>query len=215
MVEKFAPKGEMSERELISAASLLAPDSQWISQKRFYYDSLNKRRFYKVDCVSLATKIVIEYDGPKHYTDVWKNQRDNDRRSFFEQQGFTFFRWPYYCQLTKAVADYFFGEHEDEKYQQCISQIYGVKSEELILACGFHTTKNTPSNFTYLGVDRFISELSLLPLIVKAQVAESLRRYCRDEGSQNLVIGQDPRMHKLLEFQGSRTDLCAFYKRQF
>ena len=209
----MAPTGEMNERALVEVASLLSPEADWISQKRFYYDATNKKRFYRVDCVALDAKIVIEYEGPNHYCDVWKNQRDDHRRSFFESEGFTFHRWPYFCQLTRSVAAHFFGHHQEDAYFRCISNVYGVENESEILACGFHNTKNTPSNFTYLGTDRFLTELSELPIVVKTQVAESLRRYCRDEQDTNLVIGKDQRVHELLEFRGLTSDIEAFYAR--
>lgn len=210
---KMIPTGEMSENTLIDVASLLRPEFGWISQKRFHYDPSNKRRFYKVDCVALEAKVVIEYEGPNHYCDVWKSQRDDKRLLFFKSQGFTFLRWPYFCQLTRDVATYFFGDYKEDAYLECIASVYGVKSDNNILACGFHTTENTPSNYTYLGVNRFITELSELPIVVKTQVAESLRRYCRDAKDLDLVIGKDPRIHKLLEFEGLHKDLQAFYKR--
>ena len=207
------PTGEMNEKALVDVASLLSPQAEWISQKRFYYDPSNKRRFYKVDCVSLDAKIVIEYEGPNHYCDVWKSQRDDERRAFFESQNFTFLRWPYFCQLTKTVAEHFFGNHKEAAYFECISSVYGVNDETQILACGFHATKNTPSNFTYLGINRFLEELAELPIVVKTQVAECLRRYCRDEKDANLVIGKDDRLHELLKFKGLSRDLEAFYQR--
>lgn len=208
------PSGEMTERMLLTVASELAPQFEWISQKRFQYDPSNKRRFYKVDCVSLDAKVVIEYEGPNHYCDVWKSQRDDQRQKFFVSQGFKFLRWPYFCQLTKAVVLHFFGRFDECAYLNCISAVYGVEDEKRILACGFHTTRNTPSNYTYLGINRFIEELSALPVVVKTQVAESLRRYCRDEKDPDLVLGQDHRLHDLIKFEGLHNDRQAFYARK-
>lgn len=207
------PTGEMSEKALIEVASVLLPSFEWISQKRFYYDPSNKRRFYKVDCVTLDARIVFEYEGPNHYCDVWKSQRDDERLLFFESQGFTFLRWPYFCQLSRDVANHFFGDYDEDAYLECLVRVYGVESEKHILASGFHTTENTPSNYTHLGVNRFIAELSELPIVVKSQVAESLRRYCRDTEDANLVVGIDPRVRALLDFEGSAGDLTAFYTR--
>ncbi len=210
---KKALLGEMSEKSLISVASKISNSGNWKTQKRFYYEPKNKRKFYKVDCVSLELKTVIEYEGPQHYCDVWRHQRDDDRKKYFEENGFKFLRWPYYCQLTQSVADFYFGPHESKTYINCISDIYGVGSEQSILACGFHTTLNTPSNYTYLGIERFLEELSQLPIVVKTQVAESLRLYCRDVQDPRLVVGRDPRLLDLLNFEGSENDLKAFYSR--
>jgi hypothetical protein len=210
----ISPKGEMNEAVLVDVASILMPDFHWESQKRFNYDPSNRRKYYQADCVSIDAKVVIEYEGPNHYCDVWKNRRDNERLSFFEFQGFTFLRWPYYCQLTRALAKHFFGECDDNAYLNCISHVYGVDHAERILACGFHNTRNTPSNYTYLGIERFLAELSEFPVVVKTQVAESLRRYCRAEHCVEIVIGKDRRLLDLLKFEGSPQDLKAFYHRQ-
>ena len=65
-----------------------------------------------------------------------------------------------------------------------------------------------------MGVDRFIEELEALPLVVKSQVAESLRRYCRDMNDPELVLGRDKRLHQLLSFKRPLQELVALYLRQ-
>lgn len=212
-MSKIIPTGEMNERNLVKIASVLRPNNIWEAQQRFYYDKTNKRRYYQVDCVSYDAKIVIEYEGPDHYTDVWKSLRDDARKQFFLAEGFSFLRWPYYCQLTLAVSKYFFGSISKTAYLEAIYEVYGVKSEDSILACGFHTTTNTPSNFTYLGVQRFLDEVSYLPEVVGDQVAESLRRYCRDVGNVALVLGTDERLLLLLDRDPKSANIGAYYSR--
>jgi len=208
------PTGEMSEKNLVKVASILRPDNKWDSQQRFYYDKSNKRRYYQVDCISYDGKIVIEYEGPSHYIDVWKSLRDDARKKFFIAAGYTFFRWPYYLQLTRSVAEHYFGPIDEKLYSDAIRSTYGVASEGSILACGFHTTKNTPSNFTYLGVERFLRELNELPEIVGKQVSESLRRYSRDVGDSNLVLGTDERVHALISKVDTSKHVSGFYERK-
>lgn len=213
-MSEIIPTGEMSEQNLVNVASILRPNNQWESQQRFYYDKSNKRRYYKVDCISYDGKIVIEYEGPNHYIDVWKALRDDARQQFFITAGYSFFRWPYYLQLTKSVAEYYFGPIDGQLYSEAIQETYGVSSEDSILACGFHSTKNTPSNFTYLGVERFLSELRKLPKIVGEQVSESLRRYSRDVGDKNLVLGTDERVHALISELDTSKNFSGFYARK-
>jgi len=208
------PTGEMSEKNLVKVASILRPTNKWESQQRFYYDKSNKRRYYKVDCISYDGKIVIEYEGPNHYIDVWKSLRDDARKQYFISAGYTFFRWPYYLQLTKSVAEHYFGPIDDQLYSDAIQETYGVSSEDSILACGFHSTKNTPSNYTYLGVERFLRELNELPEIVCEQVSESLRRYSRDVGDKNLVLGTDERVQALISEIDTRKHVSGFYERK-
>lgn len=206
-------QNQMTEAALVKVAALLRPEYEWRSQVKFHYDDTNKRRFYKVDCVSLDGKIVIEYEGPDHYCHIWKSLRDDHRRQYFINNGFQFKRWPYYCQLNKDTAFYFFGEFNDENYEACLIKIFNVNSEDMMLASGFHLTENTPSNFTFLGLDRFISELNQLPIIVKTQVAETLRRYCADIQDSSFVLGTDSRVKDLLLFKGAARHLNSYYLR--
>ena len=64
------PTGEMTEMNLLVVARMFWPNGAWESQKRFYYDPDNRRKFYKVDCHSDTMKIIWEYEGPDHYEDV-------------------------------------------------------------------------------------------------------------------------------------------------
>ena len=93
-------------------------------------------------------------------------------------KGIKLFRWPYYFQLTKDVARYFFPNHyTNEKYQQAIKIVYGASKESEILAPGLHGSKFTPANFTSLGIKRFINDLSNAPISLRSQVIHSFHLY--------------------------------------
>ena len=77
------PEGEMTEK-IFNNNQNIWPNGDWGSQKRFYYDPNNKRRFYKVDCFSDKMKIIWEYEGPDHYENVWKLRRDEERAQYFK-----------------------------------------------------------------------------------------------------------------------------------
>ena len=208
------PTGEMTEMNLLVVARIFWPHGAWESQKRFYYDPDNRRKFYKVDCFSDAMKIIWEYEGPDHYEDVWKLKRDSERQSFFEDAGYQFLRWPYYLQLTKDVALHFFGDaYSEKKYQKSIETVYGVTDYNFVLAPGLHKSKNTPANYVPRGVRRFFEELGSLPTSVTAQVAESLRRYIADVDDKYLVIGEQPEFEGLLTAIDQEASGRVFYSR--
>ncbi len=102
------PKSEMSEKNLIEMVKIFLPKSNWVAQKRFYYDETNRKKYYQVDCFSEKLGIVWEYEGPNHYNDVWKLKRDIERQNYFVNKGYIFHRWPYWLQLTKDIAKHFF-----------------------------------------------------------------------------------------------------------
>ncbi len=215
MNKEIVPKGEMTEKNLYKTAKIFSPEGEWESQVRYYYDPSNKRKFYLVDCCSKLKRIVFEYEGPQHYENVWKLKRDEERALYFNDIGYKFLRWPYYCQLTRDVAKYFFSsDYSEEKYLKAIEIVYGVREEKYILSPGLHQSKNTPANFVARGVRRFFNELNSFPHSVKSQVAESLRRYMNEIDDEYLVIGEGKEFRELLETPISKKDLDIFFHRK-
>ena len=208
------PTGEMTEANLLIVASIFWPEGEWDKQKRFYYDPVNRRKFYKVDCYSETMKMIWEYEGPDHYENVWKLKRDTERQSYFEAAGYRFLRWPYYLQLTRDVARHYFGDaYSDKKNLEAIATVYGVADQNSVLSPGLHTSKNTPANFVPRGVRRFFQELNSLPDSVAAQVAESLRRYIAELDDRYLVIGEQPEFEELLKVQDQEACGRVYYSR--
>ncbi|MDC0531400.1 DUF559 domain-containing protein [Alphaproteobacteria bacterium] len=209
------PQGEMTEKNLLIIAQIFWHDGDWSSQKRYQYDPENKRRFYQTDCASEKMKIIWEYEGPAHYENVWKLKRDDEREKYFTENGYKFIRWPYYLQLTKDVAKYFFGKaFSEDKYFKAIKEVYKVDKPEFILSPGFHQSKNTPANYVANGVRRFMKELDELPSSAKAQLAEGLRRYIEDVGDKYLVIGEQKEFEELLKTPITKNELNIYYHRK-
>ena len=203
--EKSKPIGEMLERNLIGVLQIFYPNAIWETQKRFAYDPDNKRKFYQVDVISVGHKIVWEYDGPNHFNDTWKFQRDIDRDIYFNNLGYKVKRWPYFCQLTRDIAKNFFGkDFSEEKYLSAISYIYGVESENEILAPGWHKTKFTPGSWIEKGVDRLISDLEEMPESFKHQLAFALKIYIEKIGDPFLIIGSHNKLHRLVKIKINR-----------
>ena len=138
----FQPIGEMNEANLLVASEIFWPTGDWLTQKRFYYDETNKIKFYKVDAYSNLKNTVWEYEGPNHYNDVWKIRRDEERKSYFLENGFTFIRWPYYLQLTEDVAKFIFkSDFTSDKYHR-YKVIYGASFQMGVLASHTHLQKH-------------------------------------------------------------------------
>ena len=214
-IEEIKPMGEMTEKNLLKTVSIFWPEGNWQAQVRFNYDPCNKRKYYLVDCCSVEKKIVFEYEGPDHYENVWKLRRDEQRAEYFFQKGYSFLRWPYYCQLTKDVAKHFFKESFNEnKYTDAIKTVYRVTEEQYVLSPGIHTSKNTPANYVARGVSRFFDELNSFPRSVKAQVAETLRRYIQGVDDPYLIVGEGDVFQSLLKTPISKKELDVYFHRK-
>lgn len=209
------PTGEMTEKMLESVVAIFWPDDVWNAQRKFNYDPSNRRKYYKVDILSETRNLVWEYEGPDHYNNVWKLRRDEQRRDYFEGLGMTFLRWPYYCQLTRDIARYFFKEdYSEERYLKAIRLVYGVDTESGILAPGFHTTKHTPANFVAGGERRFLRELDEFPLSLKHQVVHSLKLYLQAVDDPYLVITETDAMRQLVGSSVDSASLNCYYARE-
>ena len=124
-------------------------------------------------------------------------------------------RWPYYLQLTEDVARFIFEvDFTSEKYSDAIDIVYGATSQGGVLSPGLHTSKNTPANFVGPGVTRFFQELEGYPSSVRAQIAETLRRYIRDVGDKSLVVGDELEFKGLLNDEISVSELRVFFHRE-
>ena len=64
--------GQMTEKNLRLVAEISWPDYIWDSQREFKYDPTNKRKYYKIDCLSETRNVVWEYEGPDYYSNAWK-----------------------------------------------------------------------------------------------------------------------------------------------
>ena len=131
-----------------------------------------------------------------------------------EKEGYTFHRWPYYCQLTRDVVKYFFKDaFTEKKYLKALKDIYKCDDEKDILGPGFHSTQNTPANFSQAGSNRFIEEIDALPYSLKIQVINSLKLYVKAYDS-HLVIPDTQDYNSLLKIKCPSKYLNYFYRRK-
>ena len=140
--------------------------------------SEHKLNRFRLDIYFPNDRIAIEYDGPDHYDKVANHERDERKNALCKSEGIIMKRWPYYFQLTRDVARYFFPKHySDKKYELAIMAVYGTNVESEILAPGLHKSKFTPANFTSKGIKRFISEIKDAPESLRSQVIHSFKLY--------------------------------------
>ena len=164
-----------------------------------YFDQTSQRKSHFIIDYFLThkeTKIAFEYDGPEHYNNVNKIERDQRKKKKLLELGYKVICVPYYLQLTKDIAKHFFSEdfdvYSDGKYSSAVERIYKTLNEEAMLAHGWHTTSETPANFVEKGIRRFLEEVGQYPSSVRCQLVHSLNLYIkRSNGKMDLIIPTD------------------------
>ncbi len=133
---------------------------------------------FRLDWYSEKLKIAFEYDGPLHYSEVFKEEVRIRKDSRCKEEGIMLKHWPYYFQLTKDVAKYYFqNKFTEEKYVKAIKFVYNTQKESEILPPGLFGSQYTPANFTEPGMNRFLDEINAAPQSLKSQVIKSFRNY--------------------------------------
>ena len=141
------------------------------------------------DYICEELKMIIEFDGDSgkngHYTDPFTILKDNINSKILSEYGYSVIRIPFYLQLNKEAIKYLFDIEFNGELYESIND-HGFKHPMCIL----------PSQFCECGVDRFINEISHLPISIKNVIIESLKyrmRYYNDILNINydeLVISQ-------------------------
>ena len=164
-----------------------------------YFDQTSQRKSHFIIDYFLThkeTKIAFEYDGPEHYNNVNKIERDQRKKKKLSELGYKVICIPYYLQLTQDIAKHLFFEnfnvYSDSKYNAAVERIYETLDEESMLAHGWHTTSETPANFVEKGIRRLLEEVEQYPPSVRCQLVHSLNLYIkRSNGKIDLIIPTD------------------------
>tara|TARA_Y100000996_G_scaffold383526_1_gene339539 strand:- start:326 stop:1039 length:714 start_codon:yes stop_codon:yes gene_type:complete len=191
-------------------------------EKMFYKPEYGKfkRQHFVIDSLVEFNdkKLAFEYDGPVHYNNITKIERDVRKSIELEKQGYTLIRFPYYLQFTKDVAKHFFepyNVYSDEKYQRMLEEYCNIKNESDMLAPGWHTTSETPSNWVDKGFEIFLSDIEKFPISVRHQLVHSLNLYkAATNGKEWLVVPvHNENFNKLLSLEVEEKYLNYFFCR--
>ena len=77
----------------------------WIHDKPFSAVKGCKKR---PDYLSPSLKLIVEFDGIQHYQEPDKIKKDEDNKAFYEANGYTVIRIPYFIQLSKKTIKQLF-----------------------------------------------------------------------------------------------------------
>lgn len=124
--------------------------------------------YYELD----GKRIVVEFDGDRHYCNSMTIMSDHIKNQIAEYNCIETIRIPYFIQLNSQTFEYYFGEK------------YGIETD---FAHGFITTKVFPASFCTLGLKRYESEMASLPDNITGDVKSSLKEQCDKLGEMYVM----------------------------
>lgn len=166
----MAPEGNyLTESRLQNALEYLYPNYNFINNKTVPYSGVAYRPDFR--CEEL--KLIIEFDGPQHYTQTSTILRDFKKDEIYSSMGFKIIRIPCFVQLETKTIKLLFGLDYDKQ----LEFPHGFISKEATL----------PADFCELGVERFKQDLIFYDCI-KSEILESLKIKLQKLGDIRAVL---------------------------
>ncbi len=100
---------------------------------------------------SAEMKLIVEFDGPTHYTKPSVVIKDEEHRRIFVEAGYEVVHIPYFVQLSTEVIVRLFGTSRQFKQRYP----HGFVEEHAVL----------PAEFCCLGIERFIADMERFSFI--------------------------------------------------
>lgn len=169
----------LTERSLGDFLNVLYPDALWVHNK-----SLNNQYKFRPDYVSEKNKIIIEFNGYRHYNESKAILSDYQKYNISKDLGYDVIVIPYFVQLeTKTIKLLF---KKDFKYE--LQYPHGFIDKKALLPC----------DFCYLGIQRFLNDIEYFN-IIKEDIIKSLKDKILEKGNEELVIPQVSDFKNLLK----------------
>jgi len=131
--------------------------NDWVHNKEI--GKINGERCRKrPDYRSETLKLIVEFDGTQHYTDLNKIKEDDEKTKLYESAGYKVVRIPYFIQLSnKAVKTLFGVDVKEELFDE------SVPSLEI-------TGRYSPAHLCPAGVERMAREFKRFPEQYKVNI---------------------------------------------
>lgn len=146
----------LTEGSLLLFLQELYPDHEIVHDRAVPGSKIKKRPDYRLE----AIKLIVEFDGPQHYTSFNNIQTDILKDETYTKEGYKVVRVPYFVQLSNHVIKHLFG----------INQI--ITNPELLkfqdYKHGFIDAKAIlPWDYCEKGIERFLQNLNKFNFIKK------------------------------------------------
>lgn len=145
-------KNYLTEDSLEEFLKQIYPNKEIISNKIVPNSNLKSRPDFRIE----EEKIIVEFDGYRHYNSYETQLRDEIKYHHYTYMGYKVIRIPYFIQLSTEVILKLFGIH--------------LPDFEQTFPHGFIDNKATPLDFNYKGLMKFRDDL----IIFEKEIAEDI-----------------------------------------
>lgn len=142
---------------------------------------------FKPDYIIANKRMIVEFQGPRHFTDSVIISRDNWKRNISLYHGYHFIEIPYFVQLTPRVINFLFNKN-------AVADLLPNKLENIQdFSGGFphgfiHPKAILLGNFTLFGVQKAKFILDHFPKEVEAGCFKSLEKRSKLDGTNCFIV---------------------------
>lgn len=161
----------LNEEKLGKALEIIFPNETFIHDKVVPNSGTRKRPDYRCDNL----KLIVEFDGAQHYTDVKWCYDDKEKDNAYANMGYRIVRVPYFVQLSHETIEHLFGVNM--KFEQVFPHGFIVDNNETL-----------PADFCSLGFERFLRDVERFSYIKDDILASLHHKYHKYKGDWNRVL---------------------------
>ena len=124
-------------------------------------------------------KLIIEFDGYRHYSNSSVIINDMIKRNCYHMIGYKIVRIPYFVQLNKAAVIHFFGDQVESNTETDYPS--GFWDDSCMLPC----------DYCEMGIRRFVKEMNEIYPIIKLDITYSLYlewRECKSFSDKTKIL---------------------------
>lgn len=166
---EYAKKKFLNEHNLEELLSILYPGEAFQRGKQVARSNCRMKPDFQ--CENM--KMLVEFDGFRHYTDSQNVFLDRMKNEHFERLGYKVVRIPYFVQPCASTIKILFGL--DVEYSQ--KYPHGFHDENFM----------SPADFCCAGIDRFLADLERFSGI-RAEILDSLKPWVEKLDHKDLVL---------------------------
>jgi very-short-patch-repair endonuclease len=159
--EKALRKPYLTEESLEVFLKERFPDFEVIHDRIVPGSKCKFRPDYRIEEI----KLIVEFDGPRHYTQAKIILDDTGKDVIYEDLGYQVIRIPYFVQLTKPIIKKLF-EGLLKDYSTFKNYPHGFISKTAILPC----------DFCEIGLKRFKKDITTTFEFIQDEILDSLEK---------------------------------------